>query len=70
MKLTFKDWNIIHAALTTKAEAARSDLKWHMEYYSDKENVTEVDRAEEKRLSAALKEVTDLLDKIENASIA
>ena len=70
MKLTFKDWNVIHAALTAKAEAARSDLKWHMEYYADKENVSECDKAEERRLTAALKEVTDLLAKIENASIA
>ena len=67
MKLNFKDWNLIHAALIEKADNIRSNLRWHQDYHKDDENY-EPDETE-KQYIADIEALTAVINKIESATI-
>ena len=67
MKMTFKDWNLIHTALIEKAQQVKSNLKWHQEYHKDDPDYTPDET--ERMYSDELEALTAVIRKIETASI-
>ena len=66
MKLNFKEWNIIYEALTDKARAIASDLKWREDW--QKEHEAEED-SDTRDLRTKLNAVNGIIRNIENSAI-